>query len=699
LLKEQITMTMYNVAPEFDDAGIKPLVHGIPELPKAAQSSALARKIKREGIRAHDGTQIAEFDDTGAAMLAWPWAYPAQIAGQLAAPQAVTVQAGTLYYVTGLVLTTRVMPPYHNSRARSKLAIPSIDAHGRVNFPWPTRDVQPDPTDGHRLLITAPDLGGLAAAAHATADHVESMQGRLKDDLAREGVEEQILIVPARFELISGTLADNLAWLASDGGSRVTIEQGFLADAIDAMLQSGAKMSPKRRAGLRDLGVHLRGRVAGLLGRDTVAERDLRDELERLLYEPAGDLVKSRLYAAQRALVLPARALVAFRPHAGGTVLDATQQLIGNAHKRGPKQWDSAATAVDTRDEVLRKLDEGGSLSEDEKYLYGPAYEEAYTRLGISDHPDYRIGELVRFFHEQDPLNGDVRRAMREVLRVGRLMPSARGQVIAGAILEQVRDADQKRRDNIESALNELLAHPPFFNTGVWWPSRDPDVDELLNDVANDQTTSSTDWTPAKVELAVKGGLALATLGALWRIYGDTDAEQRVYNVLPRIAHDPYGQELLGEAIRAVRAGKDHIQAIDPETRKPVFMGNGDPKPMDPQNLRDLFPSTTKTVKKAQPTEDELVRSIVDNLKNGVSNDLTELEDLLVVQQRGVTPSPEVQEALELLEDYRDRLKFLVRQHRNYYTGGGDQTGGGDAISGTPADDGAMPDSSGGAEE
>jgi hypothetical protein len=85
-----------NVAPEFDERGIKPLVHGIPELPKAAQTNALARQIKRTGIRAHDGSQVAEFDDAGAAMLAWPWAYPQQIAGQLDAPQAVTVQAGTL---------------------------------------------------------------------------------------------------------------------------------------------------------------------------------------------------------------------------------------------------------------------------------------------------------------------------------------------------------------------------------------------------------------------------------------------------------------------------------------------------------------------------------------------------------------------------------------------------------------------------
>ncbi|GAA1200227.1 hypothetical protein GCM10009608_39190 [Pseudonocardia alaniniphila] len=653
--------------PEFDELGIKPLVHGIPDLPRASQTAALARRIRREGIRGHDGTEIVQFDDAGAAMLAYPWAYPAQVAAQLSAPQAVSVQAGTLYYVTGLALTTRVMPPYHNSRARSKLEIPAADASGHVSFPWPVRDVRPDPHDDHRLLITAHDLDALAAAAQATAERVEGMQSDLKEALRREGVEEQVLMAPARFELLHGALDDNLAWLTFDGGSRATIAQGFLADAVDAILGMGKNMAPKRRRGLEELGVHLRGRVAGLLARDPVAERDLRDELERLVHQPAAELVANGLYGAQRALVIPARALVAFRPHRG-TVLDATQQLIGNAHKRGPKQWDTAATAVDTRDEVLRKLDNDGLISESELYLLGPAFEEAYTRLGITDNPDFRIGELVRFFHDQDPLSDTVRTVTREVLRLGRLMPAQRAKVISGAILEQVREADAKRRQNIESGLDELLAHPPFFNADVWWPSRDPDVSALLAEAGEELENGNQVWYgPAMTELAVKGGLALAILGPLWRIYGETDATLRLYNLLPRMVKDSFGQELLAEGIRALRAGKDHIAARDPETCELIYDAAGAPLPMDATNLRKLFPSAAKAVKKAQPTEADFLRAILSRLKDGVSSDLGALEELPAVRLRGISPSSDLLEALALFEDYRDRLKFLERKHRQYY--------------------------------
>jgi hypothetical protein len=665
-------MSTYAIPPEFDERGIKPLVHGIPDYPKAAQTRALARKIKRDGVTAPDGTHVATFDETNAALLAHPWAYPQQISGQLAAPQAITIQAGTLYYVSGLALSTRLIPPYHNSRARSKLPIPKVGEDGRVDFPWPTRDVTADPDGDHRLLVEARDLSTLAAAAHATAMHVESMQSSLKGALGREGAEEQVLLVPARFDVADGHLDDDLVWVTADGGSRLTILQGFLADVIDAVLADEERgMTAKRRNGLKELGVNLRARLAGLLSHDPVAERDLRDELERLLEEPAADLVKSGLYAGQRALVVPARAVVAFVPHGESTVLDATQQLIGNAHKRGPKPWDASSRSVDTRDEVLRKLSEAGKLSEEELLLYGPTYEEAYERFGTTDNPDYRAGELVRFFHEGDPLTDDARRAMKDTLRTGKLMPSARAAVIAAAVLEQVRDTDPKRREKIETTLNEILSHKPFFGTDVPWPSRDPDVDDLLREAAAEQGNDPKGWGPAKLELAIKGGLALTMVGALNRPWGTEESQQRSYNVLLRIAHDPFGQELLGEAIRALREGEDHIPALDADTREPLGSdGAGNPVPMDGENLWALFPTASSTVEGAQPTADDFVLSIVNGLKNGVSDHLDLLEELPGVQQHGVDPRGDAEEAIELLGDYRDRLRFLGLQHERYYASG-----------------------------
>jgi hypothetical protein len=664
------------IPPEFDEQGIKPLVHGIPALPKAAQTNALARQLQRDGLVAADGTRVADFSAAHSRLLAYPWAIPEQIRAQLRAPQAITTQAGVLYEVTGLVLLTRVMPPYHNSRVRPRLAIPAPDARGQVLTPWPTVDVSDDPENPHRLRVEAEDLTFLAASARATADHVVSMQSKLSELLAREGVEKHILLAPARFELVNGQLDDDLVWLASDGGSRVTIEHGYLADVIDTMLE-GEGLSAKRRAGLKELGIHLRGRTAGLLGRDGVAERDLQNELVRLLDEPAADLIASGLFAGQRALVAPARAIVGFVPH-GGTLLDAVQQLIANEHKRGPLPWDAAARSIDTRDEMLRKLAEAGKITDAEVCLFGPRFEEAHSVYGLSENPDYRIGQLTRLIHDGHPASRDARKAIRDILRVGRLSRQMCAQVLGAAIMEQHRTMNAAARDNIEATLNEILAYPPFTGIEVGVRDNDSDVDELLEEARTEHAALPTAWTPAKVELAAKGGVALALLGALQRQFKTDDKEQRAYNVLQRMANDPFGHELFATALRALRGGEAYLPKLDPETRKPV--GNtagGDPIQMRGDNLRELFPTSAQTVANAQPTAGEVIKQLERTLSVGAGSLLDELEELDDVKDRGVDPTTGTAEVIELLEDYRDRIKYLQRRHRDYYgSAAGDKHGG-----------------------
>lgn len=668
-------MSTHTVAPQFEDRGIKPIVYGLPELPKAPQTNALARRIKRTGIQDHDGTQIASFDDASAEMLAYPWVYPQQISGQLAAPQVISVQAGTLYFVTGLALATRLMPPYHNSRARSKLPIPATDDTGRVNFPWPTRDVSSDPTDNHRLLVRAAHQAALTTAAQNTAQYVEAMQSKLKDMLSREGVEEQILIVPGRFVLDDGQLPNDTAWLGADGGSRITIQQGHLADVIDSMLVEGVKLPPKRKAGLQQLAINLRNRTAGLFVRDALAERDLRDELLRLGTVDADELIKTGLYAGPRAMIIPARALVAFRPHGNGKVLDAVQQLIGNAHKRGPKQWDSSATAVDTRDEVLRKLHEAGRLKTADLLLYGPAFHEGYANHEVPPEPDFRAGELVRLFHGDDALGYEAKKATREVLRPGRLTPQMRAQVIAGAILEQIEEPDPKRRDNIEATLNEILAHEPFYGTDVDWPSRNPSVNDLVDEATAEEDKHPGEWGPAKVELAVKGGIAMASIGALQRPFGEWDKEQRSYNVLLRVAHSKLGLELLGAAVEALRDGSGYIPALDPKTRtKKAPDGNGNVQRMEGVNLRELFPGTSGSGNTTQATAEAYLKSIVRHLKNSVSGAVEGIQELPDVQQNGINPAnADLRVALDLLDEYATELRLLARQHARRFAASSDE--------------------------
>ncbi|WP_217913088.1 hypothetical protein [Miltoncostaea marina] len=668
-----------NLPPEFDDRGIKPLTH-IPELPPARQTSALVRQLVRDGVRDPDGTQVATYSQREATQLAYPWVYPRQVSAQIVAPHTINTQAGTLFMVHGLVLTTRIMPPYHNSRARPKLAIPPADAAGKVNTPWPTRDVSADPTSPHRLLVSAEDARALADAARATAEHVEAMQGTLKDILAREGVEEPVLLVGARFALDHGALPNDLVELASDGGSRVTIQQGHLAAAAKALVSSAADTGPlasqkltlRRLDAIAELGVHLEGRVAGLMVRDPQAERDLRDYLDLLQNAPAKDLAESGLYAGQRALVIPARAVVAFRSH-GGTLVEAVGQLVGNAHKRGPKPWDPEAINIDTRDEMLRHLYEAGAITSERLALFGPRFEEAETLYGGSANPDYRIGALVRLIHGGDPLSDEARRAARRALRVGRLSARQTAQIAAAAVLEQFRTGSTSERASVEATLNEIMAGEPFKG-GVTFGDHDPDVETLVEDAIAEQQRLIAQGTPsvfvgakAKEELTVKGGVALTFLGALRRRYAGTGSE-RAYQVLARVARDERGLALMGEAIAQLRSGGDRLPALDPETWEELGKtAKGDVIPMDLDNLLELFPTTTQQVAPQRTTPESCVQRIVALLSGGVSDALEELEGLPGVNDRGVVPSPELAKAIDLLTDYRDRLVSARKTHERYY--------------------------------
>ena len=118
-----------------------------------------------------------------------------------------------------------------------------------------------------------------------------------------------------------------------------------------------------------------------------------------------------------------------------------------------------------------------------------------------------------------------------------------------------------------------------------------PDVNELVQKVKRSEDLQPKQLTGDHVQLGVKGGIALVLLGALAREHGANAAEvARPYTVLQRMVHDPFGQELLGEAIKALRAGDRLIPARDPETKDPKGRdAENRVVAMDPPNLRELF--------------------------------------------------------------------------------------------------------------
>jgi hypothetical protein len=103
--------------------------------------------------------------------------------------------------------------------------------------------------------------------------------------------------------------------ISADGGSRGTICQACLATAIERLLNEREReyaTKHKRRQALEDLEGALRAHQPATLIDDPVAERDLRECLVELSRRPAGELVSSGMYAAQRSLVAPAMVVVGF---------------------------------------------------------------------------------------------------------------------------------------------------------------------------------------------------------------------------------------------------------------------------------------------------------------------------------------------------------------------------------------------------
>ncbi len=286
-----VLKTGHSVPVEFEEAGIKPLAYGQPELAKATSYSALARQIERNGIQDEAGNDLAKSDKATAEALARQFVYPkGAAAAAFQAPIYKHLQAGTVALVHGPVLLTRVNPSPLNPRVGPMLTIPRPNQAGRVSVSWAPADVEVDPQADERLCQSAESADQLIAVARETSSKILGLQKDLAGVIGREGIEEPLLIVQSRLEIEGqdGALARHLVPVAADGGSRITIAQEYLAEAIGLLLSEKEReyaTKHKRRAGLESLERALRAHQVASLVDDPVAERELRDFLVEL--EPA----------------------------------------------------------------------------------------------------------------------------------------------------------------------------------------------------------------------------------------------------------------------------------------------------------------------------------------------------------------------------------------------------------------------------
>jgi hypothetical protein len=294
--------------------------------------------------------------------------------------------------------------------------------------------------------------------------------------------------------------------------------------------------------------------------------------------------------------------------------------------------------------------------------LLGPRYEEAIKRYGMHPEPDFRIGEAVRIFHGQD-----ARRPIREAYGTSQAKQEDRAEIIAAIIGEQLRNANPALRRQVETTLRDILGSPPFYGTGVpeLPAASNPTSDELVAVVKAAESADPEKLTPTHAELGVKGGVALVMLGALARAHGALADAPRPYTVLQRMIHDEFGQELLGEAITTLRAGKDRIPARDPESRAPKGRdAQNRVVPMDPANLRELFPNSSGgSGGSGEPprTQDDVLVEMKSTVRNDLGRLLDELKELPEVVREGIAPN-KVKDLFDLLLEYAGELDYLGRK-------------------------------------
>ncbi len=192
----------------------------------------------------------------------------------------------------------------------------------------------------------------------------------------------------------------------------------------------------------------------------------------------------------------------------------------------------------------------------------------------------------------------------------------------------------------------------------------DPDPDDLVAKVKQNEEESPGVLSAEHVQLGVKGGVAMVMLGAIAREHGARSYEfPRPYTLLQKTLRSEAGQELLGEAIKALRKGERQLPALEPETGQPLGR-DGDNRviPMDAENLRDLVMGSGEDGDgEPEPTVDDVLAEIKSLARNEVGGRVEGLKERAEVNLGGLPPQA-AKEAVELLLYAAGELEYLGRR-------------------------------------
>ncbi|WP_406199020.1 hypothetical protein OH807_15865 [Kitasatospora sp. NBC_01560] len=300
---------------------------------------------------------------------------PDELRRKLAEPAELRVQGGTLTTVESRLWSMAVVPHPANPREYGKriypLGLGAGEGRGKL-FAEPRSDTYDRP----ELVLSVRSPTELAQRLDDAGDYLAEVNP-LSEDIEVEGVLQPITVVPARVEHANGH-RPSMVLMAADGSSRVTAVHRLLSRRPSTLVYD---LGDEQRKLRQAVSVVLRTAQAG-----------------------NWDLLDAPVQKRLRALTVPARIVVGFRPDNRGAVRfhTAVRSFIGLTHIRAPLSYSPTVVSEAKADAVLERLAEplrsrGPLIAEEEKRWFAATMStREAAEAGFPADPDNRVAHVVQ---------------------------------------------------------------------------------------------------------------------------------------------------------------------------------------------------------------------------------------------------------------------------------------------------------------